>query len=348
MYLLYSRSAGLVVPDSLIPTPAKLGPRARLDMKPEDLIASFLQARGVRTRRIYAQDLDHFAKHLGRTSPAEAIASLLVMPQGEAHAVVSRYRDDMSAHGYAPATVNRRIATLRSIVTTAQTFGLVPWALKIKGVRSKRFRDTRGPGKEGFLAMIRLLESRSDPASIRNTAILRLLFDLALRRSEVCGLDIGHVGFDSRRIWILGKGDVSRVPLSLPDPTYNAIVRWLRVHPLLKPLVPKDPGRLPLFVALAGPYAGHRLTPDSVWRIVVATGLEAGIGHVRPHGLRHAAITTALDATRGDVRSVQRFARHRNPATTMQYDDSKDDLAGRVAGLVSSSASGNMDNGRRS
>lgn len=57
----------------------------------------------------------------------------------------------------------------------------------------------------------------------------------------------------------------------------------------------------------------------------------------RPHGLRHAAITAALDLT-GDLRAMQRFSRHRNPAILMAYDDARQDLVGdvakRVAGTV--------------
>jgi integrase/recombinase XerC len=44
---------------------------------------------------------------------------------------------------------------------------------------------------------------------------------------------------------------------------------------------------------------------------------------VRPHGLRHASVTDALDCTNGNIRVVQRFSRHRNPRPIR-------DLAGRL------------------
>jgi len=50
--------------------------------------------------------------------------------------------------------------------------------------------------------------------------------------------------------------------------------------------------------------------------------------------LRHAAITEALDITRGDVRAVQKFSRHRDLRTLTVYDDNRRDLAGEVAKLV--------------
>lgn len=68
-----------------------------------------------------------------------------------------------------------------------------------------------------------------------------------------------------------------------------------------------------------------------------ALGRRAGVP-VRPHGLRHAAITTGLEATGGDVRRVARFARHADVRTTMRYDDERADLAGSVARLVAAGA----------
>jgi integrase/recombinase XerC len=73
------------------------------------------------------------------------------------------------------------------------------------------------------------------------------------------------------------------------------------------------------------------MTRRSRHRIVRALGAHVGLGVVRPHGLRHAAITEALELTRGDVRAVQQFSRHRDLRTLMIYDDNRQDLAGEVA-----------------
>jgi integrase/recombinase XerC len=78
----------------------------------------------------------------------------------------------------------------------------------------------------------------------------------------------------------------------------------------------------------------ERLTGRSVARIVAEVSGAAGIGLVRPHGLRHAAITHALDVTGGDVRRVQKFSRHRDLRTLTVYDDNRQDIAGQVAALV--------------
>jgi integrase/recombinase XerC len=62
-------------------------------------------------------------------------------------------------------------------------------------------------------------------------------------------------------------------------------------------------------------------------------GDAAGI-RARPHGLRHAAVTEALDLTGGDLRAVQRCRRHKTVATLQRYDDCRRDLADDVARRV--------------
>ena len=67
----------------------------------------------------------------------------------------------------------------------------------------------------------------------------------------------------------------------------------------------------PLFVNFDRARKGKRLTGSAVYYIVSELGLKAGLT-VRPHGLRHLAITSALDLTKGDVRAVQKFSRHKD------------------------------------
>ena len=86
----------------------------------------------------------------------------------------------------------------------------------------------------------------------------------------------------------------------------------------------------PLFLNFDRAGKGGRLTGTSLYRIVRELGGDAGI-QVRPHGLRHAATTEALDLTGGDVRSVRRFSRHAKLDTLMDYDDNRADLAGEIA-----------------
>ena len=73
---------------------------------------------------------------------------------------------------------------------------------------------------------------------------------------------------------------------------------------------------------------------NSVYYIVAYHARSLGL-RIRPHQLRHSAITIALDATGGDVRRVQRLSSHADMRTLMIYDDNRADFQGEITGLLS-------------
>ena len=60
-------------------------------------------------------------------------------------------------------------------------------------------------------------------------------------------------------------------------------------------------------------------------------GVRAGAGRVRPHGLRHSAVTAVLDATNGNVREARAFSRHAKLETVAIYDDARIDTGGELS-----------------
>ncbi len=74
---------------------------------------------------------------------------------------------------------------------------------------------------------------------------------------------------------------------------------------------------------------GKRITGAGIFHIVRQLGNQAGL-KVRPHGLRHTAITAALDAFNGDYRKTRAFSRHASLDTVRRYDDNRSDHAGQV------------------
>ncbi len=290
-----------------------------------NLLTGFLSGRCERTLLAYRQDLEDFARFVN-VAGAEAAADVLLQGgQGRANSLAVSYRAALVDSGLSAATVNRRLAALRSLVKLARTFGLVSWELEVPNVKAQPYRDTRGPGREGFRQLLRELEQCPDRAkAVRDRALLRLLYDLALRRSEAASLDVAHVSLEAGTVSIRGKGRSERVTLTLPEPTVCALRAWLEIRGT-------EPG--PLFLNADRARKGRRLTGRSVARIVGKLGNAVGL-RVRPHGIRHASITEALDLTRGDVRKVQKFSRHRDLRTLTVYDDNRRDLAGEVAKLV--------------
>lgn len=297
---------------------------------PEDqaawLLAAFQAGRSPLTLAAYTRDLADFQGFLDAPSPAEATRQLLTGGLGQANALVLGYRAHLEARGLAAATVQRRLSALRALVRLARMLGLVSWTIEIQAPHVERCRDTRGPGRVGFQRILTQLESQSGPAALRDRAMIRLLYDLALRRAEVVALDLADLDLERGTLAVLGKGRTSKVPLTLPKRTSEALGAWVTVRG-------PTPGALFTNFDRARKGPGRRLTGTSLYRVVVRLGQRAGI-QARPHGLRHAAITEALDRSGGDVRSVQRFSRHRDLRTLLVYDDNRQDLAGRVARLI--------------
>ena len=75
------------------------------------------------------------------------------------------------------------------------------------------------------------------------------------------------------------------------------------------------------------------LTGSGIYKRVLALAKRVGV-KTPPHGLRHTAITRALDLTGGNVRMVKGFSRHANLETLQVYDDARRDFFGQVARMV--------------
>lgn len=291
------------------------------------LVSAFLSRRKESTVRAYSQDLEDFRAFVGVSTKEEAAWTLLSQGQGPANELAQDYGKDLLRRGLSPATVNRRLAALRSVVKLARTRGLVPWALDVEGEKAQSYRDTRGPGEEGFRRLLSVLDGQEDKKARRDRALLRLLYAMALRRGEVSALDLEDLDLEAGRLAVRGKGKAEKEGLTVPARTQEALRSWLEV---------RGPESGPLFVNLDRARKGQdrRLTGRGIDSVLKALGRKAGLPKVRPHGLRHAAITEALDKTGGNVREVQRFSRHADLRTLRLYDDSREDLGGKVSNLL--------------
>lgn len=297
---------------------------ALVPFAPADLLAVWFAGKNPHTVAAYRTDLAHFAAWASAPTMAAAVDAFLALEHGHANAATLRYRGAMLEAGLAPATINRRLSALRSVVQLARMVGRVTWALEVPNVEAGKYRDTRGPGVAGFRAMLAVAFRGTDAKSCRDAALVRVLFDMGLRREEAVSCDLAHYDRAAGTLSILGKKRRERETLTVPAPTRAALESWLAV---------RGDAAGPLFVPLSRAGIGERLTGRSVARIVADLGTRAGLGHVRPHGLRHASVTAALDAG-VDIRKVQKFSRHRDLRTLTLYDDNRSDMAGDVAAVV--------------
>jgi integrase/recombinase XerC len=293
-----------------------------------DLIKAFLRGRNWRTIDAYRKDLEDFRAFLGASSIDDASKILLSRGPGQANALALAYKTHLIERGLQAATVNRRLAALRSLVKLARTLGLTLYTLQIENMKSQSYRDTRGPGRAGYLAMLDHARKAKEPKAIRDTAILHLLYDLGLRRGEVTELKLTDLDLTAGTLSILGKGRTQREALTLPSETKKALAEWLRI---------RGTDSIYLFHNFDPSGKTRGLTGDGLYKIIAYLGKKAGI-KARPHGLRHSAITSALDLTGGNIRAVAKFSRHRNIQVLTLYDDNRSDLGGSVAAMVAAGA----------
>lgn len=290
------------------------------------LLDAFFAGRNARTVAAYRRDLEDWRTFAGAADMDAAARAILAASHGQANAWALAYKAAMIERGLQPATVNRRLAALRSLVKLGNTLGLVSWKLEVENVPSAAYRDTRGPGRDGVRTLFELAAQPGGSKALRDVAVLRLLHDVALRRGEVVGLDLAH--YDPRRgtVAILGKGRTERQLVTLPPAARAAVEAWIAARGSVAG---------PLFTSQDRARKGSgRLTDSAVYRLVRDLGKKAGI-KARPHGLRHSAITDALDRTNGNIRAVRKFSRHKDFNVLVVYDDNRSDLAGDIARLVS-------------
>jgi integrase/recombinase XerC len=248
------------------------------------LVTSFLNDKSRSTLIAYQRDLKVFSIFLAVETVEEALLILFSSDHGRANFLILKYKSYLKEKDLQPTTINRRLSAIRSVVGLANLVGFISWKLQIKNETVHSYRDTRGPGKRIFMLMLKECENQKPPIGIRNAAILRLLYDLALRRGEVAKLDIEDLDFGEKRLSILGKGRTQNEYLTLPEPTILVLKNWLNIYP-------RSSG--PLFVNFSRSRSSNeRLSPTGIYKIVSQIGQRLGL-KIRPHGLRHTAITEA-------------------------------------------------------
>lgn len=214
--------------------------------------------------------------------------------------------------GYAPATIARRLASLRSFLRFGQREG---WAA---GNAAKPLRNPRrGRALPHFLTAAeidRLLAAPAgeEPLVRRDKALLETMYSAGLRVSELVGLNDGDLDFRDGVATVRGKGRRERKAM-LGRPAILALESWFAVRKLDPKLA--DRRLAPVFVNRFG----RRLTTRSVGRLLEkylhAVGLDQ---RTTPHTLRHSFATHLLD--RGaDIRSVQELLGHKSLTTTQIY-----------------------------
>jgi integrase/recombinase XerC len=275
---------------------------------------------------VYRRDIENFLADLNL-----ALGKFLTLDRHKAFELVSRYKGELVTKGLKSATINRRLAAIKSLVSFSYNCGHCEFMLEsVKGEKLCAYRDTTGIEPEAFKRVLGGID-RTSLKGIRDYALMMLLWSNALRRSEVSKANIGDFDQKERTLRIFGKGRGNNSEIiSLGSGTVNAIEAWLSARGEVGP----DKA---LFVSVNAGYKDGRLCTQAIYNIVSDRCKDAGISKtMSPHRIRHSSITAALEATGGDVRRVQKLSRHSSLNTLLIYDDNRKNHQGEVTDILDS------------
>jgi site-specific recombinase XerC len=219
------------------------------------------------------------------------------------------------SRGFSPASCTLIVDALRSLMRWALITGRVERDLTGGILRARASRVTLPRGLS--LPQVEALLSACNPrtvATVRDRAVITVLWRLGLRAGETAGLLLDDVDWAAGRLSIVGKSQ-RRLTLPLPVDVGEALVMWLHMRPT-------EAVDRALFVRLRPPI--QRLTSAGISDIVKHRAEASGLGVVHAHRLRHTAAMNVI-ATGGSLVEAQELLGHRSVTSTRVY--ARTDLA---------------------
>jgi integrase/recombinase XerD len=256
----------------------------------------------------YRRDLEKFKMFLNGNELSK------VTPE-----VITAFETSLRQVNLSTPTINRADSTLRSFFKhLAQEYEIADPTLEISASKSAR-RLPKALTYDQIMSMINAALRESDPITLRDQAMLELLYSSGARVSELIGInlnDLSTVNSDDGEITTLklrGKGSKERI-VPLGSFATAAIENYcVRVRPGLLAKNPKNNSALFLNSR------GGRISRQSAWQMVLDAASAAGITeHVSPHVFRHSYATHLLDGG-ADIRVVQELLGHASVTTTQIY-----------------------------
>jgi len=150
------------------------------------------------------------------------------------------------------------------------------------------------------------------PLTLRNRALLELLYSTGSRISEAVGLDVDDIDTQARTALLRGKGGKQRL-VPVGRPAVQALDAYLVRG--RSELARRGRGTPAIFLNARG----GRLSRQSAWQVLQDAAERGGItSGVSPHMLRHSFATHLLEGG-ADVRVVQELLGHASVTTTQIY-----------------------------
>lgn len=228
-------------------------------------------------------------------------------------AYVGHLRD----RGLAPSSVKRALVAVRSLHRFRSEEGLAEFdpsaSIETPRVPAGLPKALTESEIDGLLAQV----VGDDPVSLRDRAVLEVLYGTGARISEVCTLGIADVDLDGGLLRLFGKGSKERV-VPLGRWARVSLAAWL-AEGARSSMEPEQWARRGDSDAVFLNQRGGRLGRQGAWAIVRKYGDAAGLGErLTPHVLRHSCATHMLDHG-ADIRAVQELLGHASITTTQVY-----------------------------
>ena len=262
----------------------------------------------VHTIRAYMGDLTSLLEHLENSGLSDISQLQLVH--------LRSWLANQQVKGASRTTISRRAVSVRLFTK---------WALKNKYISSDVGASLATPkghrtlpevlgiddAKIAMDSMATRAAEEETPISLRDVAMVEMLYASGARVAELCGLDLTDVDYERQTIRVLGKGNKERT-IPLGNPAMKALGVWLKDG---RDLLKNSQSLEAVFLGARGKRIDQRTV-----RTVVYNALQAidGIERMGPHALRHSAATHLLEGG-ADLRTVQEILGHASLATTQIY-----------------------------
>lgn len=258
--------------------------------------------------RAYLADLESLLLHINQLGVSE-------FAQLELNHIRS-WLANLSSKGAARSSITRRVVSIRAFTY---------WGARSGWLERDIGKDLIAPKPERILPdvldiesaalTIKALEIRAQEEasaiSLRDLALVEVLYGSGIRISELVGLDLGDIDRQRSTIRVMGKGSKERI-VPLGQPALKAVDNW--INKARAELVSEASGSA-LFIGSRGKRIDQRVARDVVYQAMEAIGSDKKLG---PHTLRHSAATHLLEGG-ADLRTVQEILGHSSLATTQIY-----------------------------
>jgi integrase/recombinase XerD len=315
-------SGGVRCPEGrVVVTTAQGGSRAAVRPALDGQVQGYLDhltiERGVAANTItsYRRDLRRYAEYLTERGIGD-LRNVSEVDVSDFLVALRRGDPDSGAVGLSAVSAARAVIAVRGLHRFAAAEGLVD--IDVARAVKPPTPSRRLPKSLTLDDVLSLLEgaggdSASDgPLTLRNRALLELLYSTGARISEAVGLDVDDVDTQARAVLLRGKGGKQRL-VPIGRPAIAALDAYLvRGRP---ELASKGRGTAAIFLNARG----GRLSRQSAWQVLQDAAERAEItSAVSPHTLRHSFATHLLEGG-ADVRVVQELLGHASVTTTQIY-----------------------------